>query len=69
MAEPSQKSLGSEGVMLPEIERCRQEIAWIEARLRSGHSDLQGLMVALIDWHAELRLLQREVLEHREDAA
>jgi hypothetical protein len=55
--------------MRPESERCRQEIVGIEAQLRSGHSDLQGLLVALLDWHAELRLLQREVREHHKEAA
>jgi hypothetical protein len=55
--------------MWPEIGRCRREIAGIEAQLRSGHPDLQGLLVALIDWHAELRLLQRELLHRQEKMA
>jgi len=38
--------------------RCRQEIAAIEAQIRAGHPDLQGLCLALADWGAELRLLQ-----------
>jgi hypothetical protein len=54
--------------MLPEIERCRKEIAGVEAQLRSGHRDLHGLLLALTDWHAELRLLEREALEYREAA-
>jgi hypothetical protein len=54
--------------MGPEVERCQSEIASIEAQLRSGHRDLQGLLLALSDWHAELRLLQREALKQREAA-
>ena len=52
--------------MLPEIERCRREIAGIEAQLRFGHRDLQGLILALIDWHAEHRLLQRDARKCQE---
>jgi hypothetical protein len=37
--------------------RCRQEIAAIEAEIRAGNPDLQGLCLALADWSAELRLL------------
>lgn len=40
------------------MERCRREIAEIEAQIRAGHQDLQGLCLALADWSAELRLLQ-----------
>ena len=43
-----------------EIDRCRHEIAEIEAQLRAGHRDLHGLLLALADWHAELRLLKGE---------
>jgi hypothetical protein len=43
----------------PSIERCRREIAEIEAQIRAGNPDLQGLCRALADWSAELRLLQR----------
>jgi hypothetical protein len=49
--------------MRPEVERCRREIAGIEAQVRSSHHDLQGLLVSLVDWHEELRLLEREALE------
>jgi hypothetical protein len=69
MAEVSQKSPRSEQAVPPEIERCRSEIAGIEAQLRSGHNDLQGLLTALLDWHAELRLLQREAVKHHKEAA
>ena len=55
--------------MQPETERCRREIACIEAQLRAGHPDLQGLLRALMDWHAELRLLQQEARHRRKEAA
>jgi hypothetical protein len=42
------------------MDRCRQEIAAIEAQIRSGHPDLDGLCLALADWCSELRLLERE---------
>jgi len=42
------------------MERCRREIAAIEAEIRAGNPDLQGLCLALRDWHAELRILQDE---------
>lgn len=38
------------------MERCRQEIAAIQAELRAGNPDVGGLLLALADWHAELRL-------------
>jgi hypothetical protein len=41
-------------------ERCRQEIASIEASIRSGHPDLEGLCLALSDWCEELRLIEQE---------
>ena len=43
-----------------ETERCRREIAEIEGLLRSGHTDVEGLCLALADWSAELRLLEDE---------
>ena len=42
------------------MERCHREIAAIESLVRSGHPDLQGLCLALSDWNAELRLLEKE---------
>jgi hypothetical protein len=42
------------------MERCRQEIAAIEAELRAGNPDVMGLLLAFADWHAELRILQDE---------
>jgi hypothetical protein len=41
--------------------RCRGEIATIEAQIRAGHPDLQGLCLALADWWAELRIIEREM--------
>ena len=69
MAEPLQRSLRNEIAMQLEIERCRREIAGIEEQLRSGYRDMHGLLLALTDWHAELRLLEREALEHHREAA
>jgi hypothetical protein len=42
------------------MERCRREIAAIEAELRAGNPDVAGLLLGLADWHAELRILQDE---------
>jgi hypothetical protein len=42
------------------IERCRAEIAAIEALLLAGHPDIEGLCMALSDWSAELRLIEGE---------
>jgi len=46
-----------------EIARCRAEVAAVEGQIRAGHSDLLGLLLALADWSAELRLLEREANE------
>ena len=43
-----------------EIERCKREIAAIEAELMLGNPDVRGLCLALSDWSAELRILQGE---------
>ena len=44
---------------------CRQEIAEIEAQIRAGHTDIDGLCLALSDWSAELRILQNEERRRR----
>jgi hypothetical protein len=44
-----------------DIERCRREIIAIEALIRAGHPDLQGLCLALSDWRGELRLIEQEM--------
>jgi hypothetical protein len=52
------------------MERCRQEIATIEALLHAGHPDLQGLCLALSDWCGELRLIEQETaLQEKTPAA
>jgi len=43
-----------------EIDRCQDEIATIEALIIAGHPDLQGLCLALSDWCAELRKIEKE---------
>jgi hypothetical protein len=43
------------------MERCRREIAAIEASICAGHPDVQGLCLALSDWWAELRLIEQEM--------
>ena len=50
------------------IERCRREIAAIEELIRDGHSDVQGLCLALSDWCAELRLLEKNAELERKKA-
>jgi len=42
------------------MERCRREIAAIEAEILAGNPDLPGLCLALRDWNAEVRILQDE---------
>ncbi len=42
-------------------ERCRREIAGIEALILAGHPDVQGLCQALADWSAELRIIEQEI--------
>ena len=43
-----------------EIDRCRREIAAVEAELLAGNPDVAGLCLALTDWSEELRILQNE---------
>ena len=43
-----------------QIERCKREIAAIEAEILAGNADLPGLCLALSDWHAEWRILETE---------
>jgi hypothetical protein len=42
------------------MERCRREIAAIEAEILGGNPNLQGLCLALSDWSAESRILQEK---------
>jgi hypothetical protein len=32
----------------------------VEAKIRGSHADLEGLLLALSDWSAELRLFMQE---------
>jgi hypothetical protein len=48
------------------MDRCRREIAAIAAEIRAGNPDLPGLCLALSDWSAELRILQREAGWHED---
>src|SRR5437879_1450677 len=41
-----------------DIDRCRREIAALEAEILAGNPDLRGLGLAPADWSGELRLLQ-----------
>jgi len=43
-----------------QVERCKTEIAAIEAEILAGNPDLPCLCLALSDWHAEWRLLEAE---------
>ena len=48
-----------------QIERCKREIAAIEAEILAGNPDLPGLCLALSDWHAEWRILEAEKRQKR----
>jgi hypothetical protein len=39
------------------MDHCRREVAEIEALIRAGHLDLQGLLLGLSGWSAEFHLL------------
>ena len=45
---------------MTELERCDDEIRQAEVALRGGHPDLEGLLLALVDWRTERRLLIAE---------
>jgi hypothetical protein len=53
--------LGASGSSPVDRERCRREIAALEALICAGHPDLQGLCLALSDWSKELRLIEQEM--------
>ena len=42
---------------MTDIERCDKEIAEAEAMLRAGHRDVTGLLLQLMDWSIERRIL------------
>jgi hypothetical protein len=54
----STKSPRNGGGQRHESNRCRREIAAVEAQIRAGHPDVEGLCRALADWCGELRLLR-----------
>ena len=45
---------------MTELERCDLEIRNIEMLLRNGHTDLPGLLLALVDWRTERNLLMAD---------
>jgi hypothetical protein len=47
------------------MDRCRREIALIEAELLKDNPDVQGLCLALSDWWAELRIIEAEQREEK----
>ncbi len=51
-----------------DLERCEHEIGEIEGLLRGGHPDVQGLVLALVDWSAERRLLIEEGQQEQQDS-
>ena len=60
MAAPSTRSPRNAGRGQRESIAVTAEIAAIEAEIRAGHPDLQGLCLALSDWSGELRLIERD---------
>ena len=46
---------------MTDIERCDKEIAEAEAMLRAGHREVAGLLLQLMDWSIERRLLSGRV--------
>jgi hypothetical protein len=54
-----ESNVGESAELEAAIEQCRREIAEIEMLLLAGHRDVQGLCMALSDWSAELRLIER----------
>jgi hypothetical protein len=45
------------------IERCGKQIAQAEAKPRAGYCDMDGLLLQLMDWATERRLLSATRLE------
>ena len=41
-----------------QVERCKREIASIEAEILAGNPNRQGSCLVLSDWSAELRILE-----------
>ena len=53
---------------MTELERCNHEISQMETLLREGHTDIDGLLLALVDWCEERRLLIRSGEEFQNGA-
>jgi hypothetical protein len=49
------------------LARCDAEISHLEALLRAGHPDLDGLLLALSDWSQEKRLIQGRIDRRESD--
>lgn len=47
-------------VPLAALARCAREIAAIEAQLREGAGDVEGLLQGLQDWNYEKRMILEE---------
>jgi hypothetical protein len=45
------------------IARAQREIEAIEAEIRAGNPDVQGLCRGLVDWACELRRLEKDQAE------
>ena len=58
MEKATARSLERDAQWQREVDRCRAEIAATAALLRAGHPDVEGLCMALVDWSAELRILE-----------
>ena len=61
MEEASATSAPSDSRLQRDIDHCRRQILEIERELRAGNPDVQGLCLALADWSAELRIIERRL--------
>jgi hypothetical protein len=50
------------------MDRCRREIAAIEAEILKGNPDVEGLCLALSDWWVELRIIEAEQRQEKPPA-
>jgi hypothetical protein len=61
--EPTTRSPEREAQRRGEVDRCRVEIAAIEALLLAGHPVVEGLCLELADWSSELMIIEGEKAE------
>ena len=61
MEEALATSALSDNRLQRDIDYCRRQILEIERELRAGNPDVQGLCLALADWSAELRIIERRL--------